>query len=67
MLNDRDKELVLDLCNETNCGIHLALNALAFVKEHADVDITMLGYIKAKTLAVATPKLTFLERVKKFS
>lgn len=67
MLNDRDRELVLDLCNETHCGIHLALKALAFVKEHDSEDITMLGFVRAKTLAVATPQLTFLERVKRFS
>ena len=67
MLDETELKLVQDLIKETNCGFHLALKALSFVKEHKDENVTMVGFVKAKTLAVATPNLTFLERVKKFS
>ena len=67
MLNENDKGLVENLIKETNCGVHLALKALSFVKEHGREDVDMIGFVKAKTLTVATPNLTFLERVKKFS
>lgn len=67
MLSEKDKYLVENLVKETNCGIHLGLKALAFVKEYEHEDVTMLGFVKAKTLAVSTPDLTFLERVKRFS
>ena len=68
MLNEEDKILVQNLVRETGCGYHLGLKALDFVKKYSKGNnITMLGYVKAKTLAVATPNLTFLERVKKFS
>ena len=68
MLNEEDKVLVQNLVRETGCGYHLGFKALDFVKKYnTDNDITMLGYVKAKTLAVATPNLSFLERVKEFS
>lgn len=67
MLNDTERGLVENLIRETGCGLHLALKALSYIKEYRGEKITMIGYVKAKSLAVATPNLTFLERVKKFS
>lgn len=67
MLNDTERESVENLIGETGCGVHLALKALTFVNEFRNEGVTMLGFVRAKTLAVVTPNLTFLERVKKFS
>lgn len=67
MLNHIERESVENLIKETGCGVHLALKALTFVNEFRDEGVTMIGFVKAKTLAAATPNLTFLERVQEYS
>ena len=62
-MNDREK--ALKLANETGAGIRLCYQAILYANEHPDV--TALGYVRAKGLAVATPGLTFHERVIRFS
>lgn len=52
-----------ELREKTGCGLLDCKKALDYAKGNENIAI---AYIKAKTLAVATPKLTFDERVKLF-
>ena len=49
----------------TGVGTHDCRKAIDYCRTHPDC--TPMGYLKAKAFAVATPKLTFYERVKLFS
>ena len=53
------------LHNETGCGLLECRKAIEYAKSHDGC--TPLGYLKAKGIAVATPRYTFEERVRWFS
>lgn len=52
-----------ELREKSGCGLTLCKQAIDYAKGDEKV---ALAYLKAKTLAVATPKITFNERVKLF-
>lgn len=54
---------ILELRDKTGCGLILCKKAIEY--SNGDEEIA-LAYIKAKTIAVATPNLSFDERVKLF-
>ena len=56
-------EAVKRLCEETGIGMHNCARAYDYANGDHDIAI---AYLKAKTLAVATPGLSFDERVQRF-
>lgn len=54
-----------ELRDKTGCSLDLCVQAVVYSKNHAGC--TPLGYLKAKTLAVATLNVTFEQRVRMFS
>ena len=54
---------ILKLRDETGVGLRLCKEAIDYANGDYELE---KAYIKAKTLAVATPKLTFDERVMLF-
>ena len=58
-------EQIKILRDTTGCSLYNCRCAVDFSSTHNDC--TPVGYLKAITLAVATPTLTFEERVQKFS
>lgn len=56
-------EKIRALREKTGCGMMDCKNALAYSKGDFDIAI---AYLDAKHLAVATPNMTFDERVKSF-
>ena len=49
----------------TGCSLHLCMRAIVYADDRDDC--TPLGYLKAKTLTIATPRMTFEQRVQMFS
>lgn len=64
-MNNEMCVMVRRLCEMTGVGTHECRKAIDYCRTHPDC--TPMGYLKAKAFAVATPKLTFHERVKLFS
>lgn len=58
---------IKDLNLQSQCGIQLCTEAIKFEEEYEHKGATALGFLKAKTIAVRTPLLSFLERVVYFS
>lgn len=52
-----------ELREKSGCGLLLCKQAIDYAKGEEKIAI---AYLKAKTFAVSTPKLTFDERVKLF-
>lgn len=59
------KSKIMELRELTGCSIINCKNALLFCEKHSDC--TPIGYLRAVSLAVSTPKFSFYERVKWFS
>lgn len=55
----------LSLRNKTGAGLQDCKKAIEYSEAHEGC--TPIGYLKAKGLAVATPGMSFEDRVKKFS
>ena len=60
-----DNMNIKELREISGAGLHECKKAIEYCETHTDC--TPLGYLKACGFAVATPNLTFDERVKKFS
>lgn len=58
-------EKVQILRNQTGINFTLCKRAILYAKNHKGC--TALGYLKARSIAIATPNMTFEERVRKFS
>lgn len=58
-------EQIKMLRDTTGCSLYNCRRAVDFSSTHSDC--TPIGFLKAITLAVAMPSLTFEERVRKFS
>ena len=56
---------VKELAAYTGCPMSLCNAAFLYARDHDDC--TPIGFLKAKCNAVATPKMTFEERVRMFS
>lgn len=56
---------VLELKEISGAGLHKCKKAIEYCGAHKDC--TPLGYLKACSFAVATPNMTFDERVRSFS
>ena len=56
---------VKKLQNITGCSLQNCCHAIDFASNHEGC--TPIGFLKAITFSVATPSLTFEERVRKFS
>ena len=56
---------VLRLRRITGAGLMACRNAILYAQEHEAC--TPEGYLKAKTLAVSTPNISFEQRVRLFS
>jgi len=54
---------IQELREQTGCGMMMCKQAFDYAKGD---DRRAIAYLKAKTYAVSTPKLTFDERVKLF-
>ena len=62
-MNKVDNNFILALREKTGVGLLECKNAALY--SNGDMDLA-IAYLKAKTLAVATPKLSFDERVQQF-
>ena len=58
-------EKVKILREKTGMNFILCKRAILYSKIHKEC--TALGYLKARSIAIATPNMTFEERVRKFS
>lgn len=58
-------EKVQILRNQTGINFTLCKRAILYAQNHKGC--TALGYLKARSIAIATPNMTFEERVRKFS
>lgn len=58
-------EKIQILRNQTGMSLTLCKRAILYAKNHKGC--TALGYLKARSIAIATPNMTFEERVRKFS
>lgn len=58
-------EKVKILREKTGMSLTLCKRAILYAKNHKGC--TALGYLKARSIAIATPNMTFEERVRKFS
>lgn len=58
-------DMVRELRNKTGCGLQQCKEALEYSFTHENT--TPIGYLRAKGLAVATPNMTFEQRVVMFS
>jgi len=58
-------EKIQTLRNQTGMSLILCKRAILYTKNHKRC--TALGYLKARSIAIATPNMTFEERVRKFS
>lgn len=58
-------EKVKILREKTGMSLILCKRAILYTKNHKGC--TALGYLKARSIAIATPNMTFEERVRKFS
>ena len=56
----------IELRNISHCPLAMCKKALEYTQEHNGDDYMAIAYLKAKTLAVATPRLSFDERVQRF-
>ena len=56
----------IELRNLSHCPLAMCKKALEYAKELDGDDYMAIAYLKAKTLAVATPGLSFDERVLRF-
>ena len=54
---------IKELSKETGMGLHNCVKAYNYANGNHDIAI---AYLKAKTMAVATPGLSFDERVQRF-
>lgn len=62
-MSKSEKEMLHQLKAATQCSIVICKEAM----EYANGDYSLaLAYIKAKTCAIATPGLTFHERISRF-
>lgn len=61
-MNDNIK-LVKKLREDTGCSLTICKKAIEYSNGNYKIAV---AYVKAKTLAVATPNMTFDERVKEF-
>ena len=57
-------EKVKILREKTGMSLTLCKRAILYAENHKGC--TALGYLKARSIAIATPNLTFEERVRKF-
>lgn len=64
-LNANEVKRVMDLRNETGAGLLECRKAIEFEKEHKGC--TAIGFLKATSIAVATPGMDFEDRVRAFS
>lgn len=64
MTNNKNTKIKI-LHQKTGCSLSNCKKAIEFCQEHPECN--EIGYLKAISFALATPKLTFLERVKYFS
>lgn len=53
------------LRNQTGMSLILCKRAILYAENHKEC--TALGYLKARSIAIATPNMTFEERVRRFS
>lgn len=53
------------LRNQTGMSFTLCKRAILYAENHKGC--TALGYLKARSIAITTPNMTFEERVRKFS
>ena len=60
-----DNMTIKELREISGTGLHECKKAIEYCKAHTDC--TPLGYLMTCGIAIATPNLTFDERVKKFS
>lgn len=58
-------EKVQILRNQTGASLMLCKRAILYSEKHKGC--TALGYLKARSIAIATPNMTFEERVRFFS
>jgi len=58
-------EKIKEVRLNTGCSIAIAKKAILYTETHNNC--TAIGFVKAVSLAVATPSLSFEERVKMFS
>ena len=58
-------EKIQTLRNQTGMSLTLCKRAILYTKNHKGC--TALGYLKARSIAIATPNMTFEERVRRFS
>lgn len=58
-------ERIRELAAATGCPFSLCASAISYAKNHEGC--TPMGFLKAKGIAVATPNMTFEERVRMFS
>lgn len=65
MYNEEMRMDVKRLREMSGAGSYDCRKAIMYCRDHPDC--TPMGYLRAKAFAVATPKLTFHERVKMFS
>jgi translation elongation factor EF-Ts len=56
----------IELRNVSHCPLAMCKKAIEYAEEHNGDDYMAIAYLKAKTLAVATPGLSFDERVRRF-
>ena len=58
-------EHIRELAAISGCPVTMCASALAYARSHEGC--TPMGFLKAKGIAVATPNMTFEERVRMFS
>jgi len=58
-------EKVQILRNQISASLMLCKRAILYSENHKGC--TALGYLKARSIAIATPNMTFEERVRRFS
>ena len=58
-------EKIKILRNQTGMSLTLCKRAILYAENHKGC--TALGYLKAHSIAIATPNMTFEERIKRFS
>ena len=58
-------EHIRELAAASGCSFSLCASAIGYAQNHDGC--TPMGYLKAKCIAVATPTMSFEERVRHFS
>ncbi len=64
-LDTNEVKRVMDLRDETGAGLLECRKAIEFEKNHEGC--TAIGFLKATSIAVATPTMKFEDRVRMFS